>query len=388
MVQKKGIHLEAFLPNQGQELLLKAALTENEEALAFWRDYLRLQSFDDTDYGSSRILPLVYRNLHRLGLDDPYMGRMKGIYRRTWAENQKNFRHIPGVFQKFHQAGIPALLLKGSALILLCYRDFGLRGMGDFDIAVPVSRVHEAVSILETMHWRTCLEYPKLQIELHHAVHLQSAGSEDLDLHWHILAQRCAEEYDQAFWEGARPLEYQGARILSLQPSDHLLHACVHGAAWSPTSPLRWIADAFFLVKNCEIDWERILEMGKVLGVIPALQATLPYLKNRFAVAVPDDFLSRLTAVKNPSWQYRELQSLCRPQGFFGILPILWGRYSRRKMEKVAKSKGSFPAYLKTFYGLDGYRELGGYFLKKAWKKFILRFRVKSGRSTEFVGME
>lgn len=379
MKRERENYLRAFLPNPAQELLLKAALAEGDEAVVSWREYLKRVAFDDTDYGSSRILPMVYKNLHRLGFEDPYLGRMKGIYRRTWAENQKNFRHLPGVFSALREAGIPALLLKGSALLLLCYHDFGLRGMGDFDVAVPVGKVREAAAILERMQWRLCLEYPKLQVELHHAVHMQNPMGEDLDLHWHILGHRCAEEYDRPFWEASRPLRYRGAEFPSLQPSDHLLHVCLHGAAWSAMSPLRWVADAFYIAKHCEIDWARVLKMGEYLGAIPALQATLPYLKARFSVAIPEDFISGLTALKVPDWQRRELRALCRPRGFFGILPLLWSLHSLQgRMVEGMNRYSSFPNYLKTFYGLESYGALGRYFFRKTWKKIRPRRRAQA----------
>ncbi len=378
MKRERESHLKAFLPSPAQELLLKAALSEGDEAVASWREYLKRVAFDDTDYGSSRILPLVYKNLHRLGFDDPYMGRMKGIYRRTWAENQKNFQHLPGIFSAFREAGIPVLLLKGSALLLLCYRDFGLRGMGDFDVAVPVAKVREAVAILERRQWRLCLEYPQLQIELHHAVHMQNPMREDLDLHWHVLGHRYAEEFDRPFWEAARPLTYQGTELPSLQPSDHLLHVCLHGAAWSALSPLRWVADAHYIAKHCEIDWDRVLSMGEFLGVIPALRATLPYMKARFSAPIPEDFLNRLSVIESPAWQRRELKALCRPHGFLGVLPLLWVRHALDG-EAMGRRR-SFPDYLKTFYGLDSYRKLGRYFLGKAWQKLNLRVRSRPRR--------
>ena len=373
-------HFESFLPSPAQEMLLKAGLLENPEAVDCWREYLKQVEFDDTDFGSSRLLPLVYRNLNALGYDDAYMGRMKGIYRRTWAENQKNFQHIPGLVTAFRAAGIPLLLLKGSALLLLCYRDFGLRAMGDFDLAVPAPRILEAVRLLEKKHWRACLEYPKLQIELHHAVHFQSLRQEDLDLHWHILVHRCEDAYDRPFWEGARPLEYKGEILLSPQPADHLLHACLHGAAWSPLAPIRWVADAYYLIRRCEIDWERILAMGPLLGMTPALQVTMSYLKERFSAPIPEDFLLRLAAIEPPEWQRREFDVLSRPIGFFGMLPLLRQRYSH--VDRGEERFKSFPDYLRTYYGLENYRDLLRYFSGKAWQKLRRRLGFQASRST------
>lgn len=378
MGPKKSKNFQAFLPNPAQESLLKAALLEGEEAVLAWRAYLNQVDFDKTDYGSSRLLPLVYRNFQQMGHEAPYLGRMKGIYRLTWAENQKKFQTLSALLQAFREAQIPALLLKGAALTLLCYRDFGLRGMGDLDLAVPVSKALEAVAILEKLNWSPELEFQKIQVALH-AAHFKSPHGEDLDLHWHILFRRCEEEYDRLFWEGARPVLHQGESLLTLQPSDHLLHACIHGAAWSPSSPLRWVADCIFLIRNCEIDWERILRLAAQLHMVPTLQATLPYL-TRFTSDIPAEFLARLAAIESPQWQHDELEVLCRPIGFFGVLPILWNRHSQlRASDRLLGRYRGFPNFLKHYYAFDSYRDLGKAFLRKGWKKLNVMIRSRKG---------
>ncbi len=370
---KKEINLKEWsqvLPNLVQEFLLKAACCEGEEAKLAWHEYLNRVSFDSTDYASTRLLPLVYKNFYKMGYEDPYLGRMKGIYRLTWAENKKKFQKLPGVFSALAQQGVPALLLKGAALTLLSYHDFGLRGMGDLDILVPVSRLQAARKVLTDLGWKPLLPGENLSVELHHAEHFQSEDGEDLDLHWHVLVQRCQARYDEPFWNRTQRLNYQGQEIMTLDPADHLLHACLHGALWAPSSSFRWVMDGLFLIKNCSIDWERILEMANFLGVIPTLQVTLTYLSKRFCAAIPGEVLDRLSSMESPSWQYRELKILSRPQGFFGILPVLWNRYAQEfKNSSKSQVGGSFPTYLKKYYGVGNYPDLGRFLLRKGLKK-------------------
>src|ERR1039457_4533830 len=67
--------------------LLRAALLDGPaaaSAFAAWRDGLDM---NDIDYGWSRLLPLVQRNLARSGIDDPWLPRMQGIRRLYWARN-------------------------------------------------------------------------------------------------------------------------------------------------------------------------------------------------------------------------------------------------------------------------------------------------------------
>lgn len=361
---------QAFLPDADQELLLKAALLEGEEAVVSWKERLKRIAFDDTDYACSRLLPLVYRNFSEQGYDDAYMGRMRGIYRLTWAENKKNFQLIGPAFQALEAAGIPTLLLKGGALIVMCYKDFGLRGMGDLDLVVPEARVEDAMAVLQKIGWRAAQDFGKLKKNLHHAVHLTAGSREDLDLHWHILANRCAEEFDRPFWSASHEVEEGAVRFSTVPPSEHLFHACVHGAAWSPSSPVRWVADAFYLIRRCEIDWNRILVLAEILGMIPVLQSTLPYLEERFAAGVPSAFLAQLDSLESPAWQRRELEALCRPHGFFGILPMLWNRHRGLRAGSMGVGNlWNFPAYLRDFYGWESYRGLGRMLARKAFRK-------------------
>ncbi len=189
-------------------------------------------------------------------------------------------------------------------------------------------------------------------------------------MHWHVLAQRCHSYYDEPFWNRVRSLDYQGQEIMTLDPADHLLHACLHGALWAPSSSLRWVVDALFLIKSGLIDWERVLEMGRALDATPTLQVTLMYLAERFSAAIPREILDRLSSLESPAWQYREMEILSRPQGFWGILPVLWNRYSQsRKSENASQLYKSFPAYLKKYYGAENYPDLGSFLLRKGLKK-------------------
>jgi hypothetical protein len=75
-------------PTAEQELLLRAALWSGERAIAAWLEWAsRVDVVNDlVDEGSFRLLPLVYRNLDRVGLAGPSMSRLKGVYRHSWAK--------------------------------------------------------------------------------------------------------------------------------------------------------------------------------------------------------------------------------------------------------------------------------------------------------------
>ena len=83
----------AWLPSPTQLLLLQASLWRGERAFSAWTEWRhREPDLDTLDEGSYRLLPLLYRNLGPELAGNPDAGRLKGVYRRSWAANQFGLR--------------------------------------------------------------------------------------------------------------------------------------------------------------------------------------------------------------------------------------------------------------------------------------------------------
>src|SRR4051812_21498162 len=137
-----------WLPDGTDEFLIKAAVEDGDQAIAAWGEWKRRRSLDEAGHAAFLILPLVYRNLTGLSLQDPELGRIRGVYRFTWSRNQL-LLHLGGIaLRDLRQAGIETIVLKGAALSVSQYRDLGVRQMGDFDVLVPRRRVTEAIDAL------------------------------------------------------------------------------------------------------------------------------------------------------------------------------------------------------------------------------------------------
>src|SRR5215470_12661875 len=132
-------------PTPRQELLLKAALLEGEAAVEAWESWRANTDIHRLDQGSYRMLPLLYRNLQKHEIKDPVMEKLKGVYRHTWYKNQILFSRMAAILRSFQEAGIDVMVLKGTALVLLHYKDYGLRPMNDFDVLVRLKQSSEAI---------------------------------------------------------------------------------------------------------------------------------------------------------------------------------------------------------------------------------------------------
>jgi hypothetical protein len=76
-------------PTADELLLLKAALLDGNAALDAWHEFGAANAgIDHLEGDAYRLLPQLFRSLQSLGLEEPALGRLKGIYRHAWYANQ------------------------------------------------------------------------------------------------------------------------------------------------------------------------------------------------------------------------------------------------------------------------------------------------------------
>ena len=79
-------------PNEEQNLVLRAIFAPPDVARAAyldWRSTLEVEQ--PFDVAVMRLLPLLYLRMLEIGVDDPLMGRLKGVYRRAWSDTHALF---------------------------------------------------------------------------------------------------------------------------------------------------------------------------------------------------------------------------------------------------------------------------------------------------------
>jgi len=288
-------------PTRDQELMLRAALLPREPALESWNEWKRSVNIDVIDYGSHRMVPLLYRNLQRHGVKDPLMERLKGVYRYYLYKNEILMHRVGTLLAAFEAAGITTLVLKGAALIQLYYRESGLRPMLDADVLVQAHQAEQAMEVLTRLQWKP-LRYlrPQMRIPIVHSTPFEDSGGRQVDLHWHLFWECFNASHDQDYWENAIPIEIGGVETLALNPTDQLLHTCWHGARWNEVPPIRWVADATAILaaSAAEIDWPSLLKKAQRHRITLPVKDTLEYLKTKFNAPVPDSLLNSLSAVR------------------------------------------------------------------------------------------
>jgi len=225
-----------------QDLLLQAALRSGAPALAAWRTWLALNDLEHThlDPDSNALLPLIYTSLSGgEAAEVPHLGRLRGVYRRTWVANEMCFRAVGAGLARLAEADIPTLLPDGAGLALRFYEQHAQRPVGGQTVWVRAEQAQAAVRCLAGAGWRPVTRLPArltaLRNRLRGAWLLRDGAGHVL-----IVLARKWSAGEQALWAAAAPLSVGGTAILALAPADQLVYV----GAPAPGPRLRALADA------------------------------------------------------------------------------------------------------------------------------------------------
>lgn len=331
----------SFLPNLQQTLLLKASLLEGPEAISAWNRWNQLEELASIDDRSYRLLPLVYKNMLKHGLDPHHYGRIRGVYKLTWTRNQLLLRDLATAAQALQRNNIEVMLLKGVALALQVYGDYGVRPMSDVDVLVPNMRRQDAIAAVEHCGWRQ--RDPGSGHNLYsHATRFLSSGGSELHLHWQIPYLDVVGGQEGNYWENAIGFHLGDIPVKTLSPTDQLIHVCLQGYHWDSHPLLTWIADSYHIIESSDIDWACLVERAvHIDAALPMCQA-LKYLRNEYRLSIPEAVLERLGSsptTLTDRWQDWIYES--KPLPVFGTLVREFVRYQR-----YAKGRYPFPGFV------------------------------------------
>jgi hypothetical protein len=338
-----------------QILLLRAALADGDEALEAWRTWQARTDLDGLDAESQRLLPLLYRNLGRLGVGERATARYASVYRQSWFKNSLAFRDAAHVIDAFSAAGIDTMVLKGAALALLHYRDVGARSMADVDILVSHRRLRDALALLEAEGWtvtfyrtRPAALDPAI-LSIHHATRFHDKRGRPFDLHWFASQDCLVPGGDDILWQAAVPLQVSGASTRALAPTDQLYHVCAH-AYLSGGAHVRWVADAVTILRTSgdRIDWSRLAALADARRLVLPLQLALGFVRAEFGAAVPAAFLDALAT--RPISRLDRLEHAHnmseRPYTLGKVLLRHWCRHRRSTSSQGLMRVAAFPRFL------------------------------------------
>jgi hypothetical protein len=260
----------SFWPSERQKLLLRTAFAGGEASAEAWRSLRPRLDLDRLELGSFPVLPLVHRQLAALRVEDPYMPRLAGIRRRTWAMNRLELEAVGPPLRALEDAGAEPVVVGGWELPAHYYGgDFGLRPVEGLEVLVRPGCALYGPDGTCTLHERFAREF-------------SAPGREPEDL-----------------WEKTVEISLGETRARALGPSDELVRLCLVGARASVLPNVLWLADALaVLTSGAAIDWERVVRHALRLRAMLRLRDALVYLCRELGAPVPESAIRELEAIR------------------------------------------------------------------------------------------
>lgn len=357
-------------PTPEQMLLLRACLLSGPDAAAAWSAWRARINFDDIDAASYRLVPLLHQNLRRGKIDDELSGRLKGIYRHTWARNQLLFHAAGQVLRAMQDAGIGVLVLKGATLASAHYADAGLRPMNDFDFLIPLAGAHPAFAVMEKCGWHCTESVPPARlVGCSYAGKWVNRAGQQIDLHWHLLPEGRQPGMDDDVWTRAVNIETGGGKFPGMNVTDLLWHVCAHGAVGDEIPAIRWVADAWTILQNrrAAIDWPQLVTALQQRQLTLTVGRALIFLREEFNAPIPAPVIAELRRIP-PAWLERWADRIkSRPRGILGAVPLHAVNYLRlTRHDHLWRRLTGAPLFFQRVWGVPTVRGLPVYVAKKA----------------------
>ena len=346
--------MNSWLPTPEQELLLQAALGVDGEVSRHWLEWRRRVNLDDVELASFRLLPLAYLNLLEHGIEDPDLGRLKGVYRQAWARTQLQQQGLDEALRLLHGAGIETMLLKGSALLHCVYSSPAARTMEDLDVLVAPERARRAIDTLVASGWDIYPDevIPDSRLPLMHAVHLTRQLAEwiNIDLHRRAIAWRYHGDDD--FWSASTPLEVRGIPTRLPSPTHLLLGALVRAGQTPGQTTIRWVPDSVLILRRLEVDWDGSCRSAFRGGSRRAWRSGCASCRDASPRSRPT-VIESLERVRAPRYERRELARRRHQTGPLAGLEFHRSNYRCVTGEHPTWQRAvQFPAYLRDWWGL------------------------------------
>ena len=228
------------------------------------------------------VQPILAQSLLSLGEQVPAEAiiSLKQSYQANLHRALFLSREFICIVERLSKAGIDFIPYKGLVLAETVYGDIALRQSGDIDLLIhakDLRRIREAVVELGyTPHWRLSVdeeaEYLKSGYE---CAFDGTAGRNLLEVQWAIQPRFYAVDLDlEELFRRARTARVASVEVKSLAVEDLFVVLALH-AAKHMWGRLIWLCDLARISSLPALNWKRIADRARELGIVRILRVTL-----------------------------------------------------------------------------------------------------------------
>lgn len=248
------------------------------------------------------IAPLLYKYISNCGakklVPEQVYEKLRNIYFHTFSKNTRLFDAMGKLLQQFDLESIDSILLKGSVLAELIYRDIGLRPMDDVDILVKEKQL-DAVHALMIENGYHTLEIIKSEfinkyIPKHHLPQFVKDNN-IFEIHWHLHNE--SDQYSiniDDLWKRALPYQIGDINVQILRFEDMLMHLCVHLNDHFSFSKTRFtnFCDIAEILMMDRLNWDFIKSQSKIYKIDEIVYKYVLLIGKYFNIKIPDEIVN------------------------------------------------------------------------------------------------
>ena len=357
-----------FWPSETQELLLSAALEQPSEAVDAWQRARPLISVDELEHGSFALLPLIYRNLSAVGLDDIDLPRLKGIHRRTWVRNNLLVERSKATSAALYEAGIRAELVEGVLIASRFYDELGLRPTSVLDVLTDANDEIAALAALAGAGWAERTSGTRSHGRVRYV----------FDAEGNACALRTALAVDLTsartwLWNAGEPHPIAGASIPVPPPTETLFALCVSHARAKLVPNVQWLVDAT-MVLRADVDWLHLAALAEETGQVERMQDALGYIARLPGPTPPPTVFERLAAIPVGRRQQVAYRCTAGSAGALGGLPAAVAEHLALTAERSPLGVvRAFPGFLRERWDLARNWQIPFAAGQRAARRFVRR---------------
>lgn len=228
---------------------------------------------------SHNTLGLVLRTIRTAGHPVPASLQERLAASESLLAAQALFREneLQAVLEVLDAAGVEAAALKGAFLASCVYGDFAARPMSDFDLLVQQEDLGRSATALQRAGYH-CKEGGPSQVPPGGSLEFRSPAGQDVELRYDLTqGTRLRGVFrfrEEEMWERRGAFETgSGGRLLSLDPTDHLLYLVYHAGILHLFAALIWFVDLDRFIRKFQarIAWGDLPARARKIGCATCL---------------------------------------------------------------------------------------------------------------------
>jgi hypothetical protein len=256
------------------------------------------------------VMPLLYRLLNSRLSGSIAANAAEDLRREFYGHSLRSLhlaRELARISSRLESGGVEPIAVKGPALAMAAYGDVTMRQFSDLDLLVRPGEMPRAAEILSGEGYRPRAGYDVADRErpgMFEIAMVRDGLIGEIDLHWRLVPPYLPFALDGEFlWERAVRVTIAGASVRTLDPADHLLYLCAHGAkhGWEALSGISDLAGLMCASERaaaggvgpaCEpIDWNYLRARAMRAGAVRPLALGVLLAHELFEAQAPAEIL-------------------------------------------------------------------------------------------------